>query len=174
MDLLLRHLQTEPLVNKALKGAALGASVGLCWWVGKQMFPTSTTVSLFEELSEDANQSLASDPEVRVLCQRFKIYARHEPDAYTTLLQNWSALIQLYVQLVRREIKPRMMHPRLVSTYVSHIVEAERRLRAFVQLESQNNASTLSAFDEIASDFQRKCNEYTHNITKTVEYEQML
>ena len=170
---LLQTIKMEPLINKALKGAALGAGVGFCWWIGKQILPAAQPFSAFDELTADANQALASDPEVRLLCERFNIYARHDHASYASLLQNWSELIDLYVQISRHEITPKMSHPRKVATHCSHVVEAIRKLRAFLCVETHNNRNALGAFDEIAADFQRKCNEYTHNITKTIEYEQI-
>lgn len=163
----------EPLINKALKGAALGAGLGLCFWVGKQLLPSAPPFSAFDELTADANQALASDPEIRLLCERFKTYARHDHASYAALLVHWSELINLYVQICRHEIRPKMSHPRKVASHCSNIVEAIRKLRAFLCVETQNNKNALAAFDEIAADFQRKCNEYTHNITKTIEYEQI-
>lgn len=168
MEQLLEKLQVEPLLNKALKGAALGAGIGLCLWVGKQAFPATTTPSFFNELTADANQALASDPEIRVLCQRLQPFGRlHDKEAYATLLLAWTRIINLNTQLLRREIKPKMSHPRLVATYCSHVVEAIRTIRA--TLVARN--APFADFDDIAADFQRLCNQYSHNITKTVEFQ---
>jgi hypothetical protein len=173
MENALQKLQMEPLVNKAIKGAAVGAGIGLCWWVGKQLMPTAPETTPFRQISADANQLLASDPEIRVLCERFKLYARFDEESYAQLLLNWSYVINLYVQLCREEIKPKMSHPRLVAGYCSQIVEAIRTLRAVVAFQTKNNPSSLRDFDEIAADFQRNINQYTHNVTKTVEYLQI-
>jgi uncharacterized protein (UPF0305 family) len=174
MDKIINQLKTQPVVNQALKGVAVTAGLGLIWWTGKQLIGAAATPpTLFEQLSLDANQALASDPEVRAACELFRKYARYDERSYAQLLVAWTEIITLYTRLVREEIRPKMSHPRLVSAWCTTVVDSIRKLRAVVCAQSQNHAGTLASFDESASDFQRLCNQYTHNITKTVEYQQI-
>ncbi len=162
----------EPMINKALKGAAVGAGIGLCWWVGKQIVPKRPTTR-FEELNEDANAALAADSNVKGLCERMKQYQHLDKAAYATILLRWAELVHLQMQLQREEIPPRLSIPRTVSKKCSDIVESIRRLRALTAVRIKNNPQVMSDFDEIAGDFQKACNDYTHNLIKMVEYQQL-
>ena len=174
MDKIIHQIKTQPVVNKALKGVALTAGLGLIWWTGKQLIGCSATPqTLFAQLSLDANQALASDPEIRTACELFRKYSRYDERGYAQLLIAWTKIISLYTQLVREEIRPKMSHPRLVSAWCSTVVESIRKLRAVVDAHTNSHAGTLASFDESSSDFQRLCNQYTHNITKTVEFQQI-
>lgn len=171
---IVEQIKSQPVVCKALKGVAVGAGLSLVWWTGKQLFNgNSKPVTPFAALSADANQALASDPDVRALCDQFQKYARYDEASYAQLLSSWASMIALYTQLVREEVRPKMSYPRLVSNWCSTVVESIRKIRAVLSYETANHAATLAAFDEIAADFQRLCNQYTHNITKTVEFQQI-
>lgn len=161
----------QPMVNKALKGAAVGAGIGMCLWLGKQILP-SRAPSRFDDLNDDANASLAQDANVQNLCERMKKYQTADRPSYTLLLLRWAELIHLQAQLQRKEIPPRVSIPRSVSMKCGDIVESIRKLRAITAKRVRNTGPVMSDFDEVAADFQRACNDYTFNIVKIVEYQQ--
>ena len=161
-----------PAVTRAVKGAALGAGIGLFMWIGKQMLPTRATSSPFDQLTDEANLALSYDADARTLCERLKQYQRLDEESFAKVLVNWAQLINLSVQLQRREVKPVMALPRVAAHFVSQIVEAIRRIRAILGIKFKQNTSIMAEFDDIAASMQRKCNEYQHNVTKSIEYAQ--
>jgi hypothetical protein len=161
-----------PAVTRAVKGAALGAGIGLFFWIGKQVLPTHAAVSPFDQLTDEANLALSYDADVRTLCERMKQYQRLDEESFAKLLVNWAQLINLSVQLQRQELKPNMALPRVAAQFVSQIVESVRRIRAILGLKFKQNTTIMADFDEIAASIQRRCNEYQHNITKSIEYAQ--
>lgn len=156
----------DGMVNKALKGAAVGAGVCLVYWAGKQ-FVSRTPPSRFELLNAAANDALSADMEVHALCRRLAAYKHVDEVQFTHLLVSWAKLITLHMQLVRKEVAPQIGTPRRVASLTAIIVEALRTMRAKL---AARIPSALHEYDEVAADFQRKVNEYTYNITKMVDY----
>lgn len=158
------------MVNKAVKGATVGASIGFAMWLAKQFFPsTGGTHAEIEELNEHANVVLTHDRDVRTLCLQLKTYAKFDHNTYCNLLLSAAHLIHLHVGLVRQEIKPTFSVPKLAAQHCGTIVESLRRLRCVVSSRVNENADVMTEYDEIAADFQRKLNEYQFNITMTVQ-----
>ena len=93
-----------PMVNRAIKGATVGASLGLLFWIGKQLIPARPPPTPFEELNEQANQALLYDSEVRHVCDRMRPYQKVDESSYTNFLLGWAQLLNLSVQLQRGEI----------------------------------------------------------------------
>jgi hypothetical protein len=162
-----------PAVTRAVKGAAVGAGIGLFLWIGKQVLPARTTVSPFDQLTDEANLALSYDADVRTLCERLKQYQRLDEESFAKVLVNWAQLINLSVQLQRREVKPAMALPRVAAHFISQIVEAIRRIRAILGIKFKQNTTIMAEFDDIAAGMQRRCNEYQHNVTKSIEYAQV-
>lgn len=159
-----------PMVNKAIKGATVGASIGLLYWIGKQLLPARAPPAPFEELNEHANQALLYDEDVRGMCERMQKYQKLDEGSYTNFLLGWAQLLNLSVQLHRGEIKPSVSVPYQCAKHCSLIVEAVRRMRAFLGKKMNQNPAVLAEFDELAGNVQRRVNEYQHNITCQVEY----
>lgn len=162
------NINMDPMLNKVLKGAAVGAGVGIFLWAGKQIVP-SRPQTKFEEVNNIANELLSADRNIKSLCERLRQYQYMDYGSYTTILMRCAELIDLQMQLQRREIKPSLSIPRIVSRKCSDIVESIRRIRAFTLKQVNNNQQTLMDFDEIAGEFQRICNDYSYNLTKIVE-----
>lgn len=159
-----------PMVNKAIKGATVGASVGLLFWIGKQLVPARAPPTPFDELNEHANQALLYDDDVRNLCDRMQKYQKVDENSFTNFLLGWAQLLNLSVQLNRGEIKPSVSVPYQCAKHCSLIVEAVRRIRAFLCKKMNNHPAVVAEFDELAGNVQRRVNEYQHNITTQVEY----
>lgn len=154
------------MVNKAVKGAAVGAGVCLVYWVGKQLLPVKPQKP-FELVNARANEALCCDGEVRALCGRLAAYKYLDEFQFTQLLVAWAQMITLYTRLVRKELEVQMGMTRRMAEYGGTVVEAVRTLRANLVLR---NPASVRDFDEIAADMQRKVNEYRYNTTKTVEH----
>lgn len=161
----------SPMVNKAVKGATVGAGIGFVMWLAKQLLPASSggTHAQIEELNEHANVVLAHDRDVQSLCLQLKRYAAFDHDTYCNLLLSAAHLIHIQVSLARGEVKPSFAVPKQAAQHCSIIVESLRRLRCILSLRVNNNAAIMAEFDEIAADFQRKLNEYQFNITMAVQ-----
>jgi hypothetical protein len=162
-----------PMVNKALKGATVGASIGLLLWMGKQLLPSPPAPAPFEELNASANEALLYDLDVRGMCDRMKQYQKLDESSFTNFLLGWAQLLNLNVQLQRGEVQSLMKVPYQCAKYGGIVVEAVRRMRAFVVKSTDNNPAIIADFDELAGNAQRRLNEYQHNITKQVEYLRM-
>lgn len=160
----------NPMLNKAVKGATVGASVGLLLWIGKQLLPSRPPPTPFEELNEHANQALLYDNDVRHMCDQMKKYQYLDESSFTNFLLGWAQLLNLSVQLNRGEIKPSVSVPYQCAKHCSLIVEAVRRLRAFLCKKMNHHPGVLTEFDELAGNVQRRVNEFQHNITTQVEY----
>jgi hypothetical protein len=160
-----------PMVNKAVKGAAVGAGVGFVLWLGKQMIPKGGGGPQFPELNEHTNHVMLLDLDFRTMCAQMQPYAKFDPDAYCRLLLAAAQLIDMHVGLQRREVNATFVLVHNAAKYCSNIVESVRRLRAIVSAKTNGNAKVMQDFDEVAADLQRKCNEYSHNITFAVQYD---
>jgi len=160
----------EPMVTKAVKGAALGAGVGFVLWLGKQVMPTTNSGPQFQELNDYTNNIMLLDMDFRTMCAQMRPYAKFEPGAYTKLLLAAARLIFTHVGLQRGEVTATFTLIRQSAQDISDVVESVRRLRAIVNAKTNGNAKVMSEFDEVAADLQRKCNEYNHNITFMVQY----
>lgn len=160
----------SPMVNKAVKGATVGAGIGFAMWLAKQFFPAAGgTHPQIEELNEHANVVLSHDRDVRTLCLQLKPYAKFDHDTYCNLLLSAAHLIHLHVGLVRQEVKATFSVPKLAAQHCATIVESLRRLRCIVSSRVNGSAEVMKEYDEVAADFQRKLNEYQFNITMTVQ-----
>lgn len=159
-----------PMVSKALKGATVGASVGLLLWMGRQLLPAPPPPAPFEELNEGANEALLFDPDVRAMCARMQAYQKLDEGSYTNFLLGWAQLVSLHVQLHRGELAGYMGAPGQCAKYAGIVVEAVRRMRAHVVAKMRNNPAIVTDFDDLAGSAQRRLNEYQHNIIKEVEY----
>lgn len=173
MNGLIEKLNLGRMANKAVKGAALGAGVGLAWWVGKQLISSTVRYTPFDELNDDANAALCLDGDVRSLCERMRMYKKLDEASYSHLLLSWALLLSLVSEINRREVPIKMSLSRKVALYIDDIVTSIRRLRAILGRKTQNNPKILSEFDEIAGDMQTKCNEYSFNANKAIEYARM-
>lgn len=162
------YFKMDGMVNKAIKGAAVGAGVCLAYWVGKQLLPTRQEKP-FDLVNARANEALCCDSEVRALCGRLAAYKYLDEVQFTHLLVAWAQMITLYVKLTRNEVEVQMGMTRRIADYGGTVVEAVRTLRAKVAMR---NPASLRDFDEIAADMQRKVNEYRYNTTKTIEHKQ--
>jgi hypothetical protein len=160
----------SPMVNKAIKGAAVGASVGFALWLCKQFVPAQGRAVQVEELNEAANVVLSHDADFRTLCLQLRPYAKFDPDTYAQLLLNVARVIDLAVRLQRGEMVPRFSTPKDAAILCDNIINSIRRLRATLAHRVRENQAVMREFDEIAADCQRKCTEYQYNITQTVNY----
>lgn len=170
MNSLVEKLNLGRMANKAVKGAALGAGVGLVWWLGKQLIPSNRPLNPFDELNDDANAAMCLDSEVRMLCERLRVYKKLDEASYSHLLLSWALLLSLVSEINRQEIPLKMSLSRKVALYIDDIVASVRRLRAILGRKTKNNPKIMAEFDEIAGDMQTKCNEYNHNTNKALEY----
>lgn len=160
----------SPMVNKAVKGATVGAGIGFAMWLAKQFFPaTEGTYAHIEELNDHANVILAHDCDVRSLCAQLKRYSVFDHDTYCNLLLSVTHLIHTHVALSRGELKPTFSVPKLAAQHCGTVVESLRRLRCIVSQRVNNNSAIMAEYDEVAADFQRKLNEYQFNITIAVQ-----
>jgi hypothetical protein len=159
----------SPMVNKAVKGAALGAGVGFALWLARQVVPRGNGGAQFEELNEAANNVLLLDMDFRTMCLQMQTFAKFDPACYCKLLLGVAKLVHTHVALQRKEIKVHFGLTRDAAGFASEVVESVRRLRAMVAARN-GHAKVMEEFDEIAADMQRKCNEYMHNITMSVQY----
>lgn len=159
----------SPMVTKAVKGAALGAGVGFALWLARQVVPRGAGSSRFEELNEAANSILLLDMDFRTMCQQMSSFGKFDPDCYCQLLLGAAKLIHTQVALQRSELKAHFGVTKEAAGYASQVVESVRRLRAVLAARN-GHAKVMEEFDEVAADLQRKCNEYMHNISMTVQY----
>lgn len=159
----------SPMVTKAVKGAALGAGVGFALWLARQVVPRGTGSNRFEQLNDAANGILLLDMDFRTMCHQMAPFGKFEPDCYCQLLLGVAKLIHTHVALQRSEMKAHFGVSKEAATYVSQVIESVRRLRAIVAARN-GHAKVMEEFDEVAADLQRKCNEYMHNISMTVQY----
>lgn len=160
----------EPMVTKAVKGAALGAGIGFMLWLGKQVIPAPVAGPQFHELNEYTNNTMLLDMDFRTMCAQLHPYAKFDPAAYTKLLLGAARLIHTHVGLQRKEVHATFGLIRQAAENISDVVESVRRLRAIVTAKTNDNPKVMAEFDDIAADLQRKCNEYNHNITFAVQY----
>lgn len=160
----------SPMVNKAVKGATVGAGIGFAMWLAKQFMPvTMGSPTQIDELNEHANLVLSHDRDVQSLCKQLQRYGVFDHNTYCNLLLGAAHLIHIHVALARRELKATFAVPKLAAQHCATIVEALRRLRCIVAHRVNDNTSIMAEFDEIAADFQRKLNEYQFNITMAVQ-----
>lgn len=174
MNSLVEKFNLGRMANRAVKGAALGAGVGLVWWLGKQLIPSNRPLNPFDELNDDANAAMCLDAEVRGLCERMRVYKKLDEASYSHLLLSWALLLSLVSEINRQEIPIKLSLSRKVALYIDDIVACIRRLRAILARKMTNNVRVLAEFDEIAGDMQTKCNQYSHNANKALEYALMV
>lgn len=174
MNNLVEKFNLGRMANRAVKGAALGAGVGLAWWLGKQLLSSNRKYTPFDELNDDANAALCLDGDVRSLCERMGMYKKLDEASYSHLLLSWALLLSMVSEINRREVPLKMSLSRKLALYIDDIVVAIRRLRAILARKTKNNPKILAEFDEIAGDMQTKCNEYNHNANKALEYARMV
>lgn len=174
MNSLVEKFNLGRMANRAVKGAALGAGVGLVWWLGKQLLPSNRPLNPFDELNDDANAAICLDTEARLLCERMRVYKKLDEASYSHLLLSWALLLSLVSEIERREIPLKMSLSRKVAMYIDDIVACIRRLRAILARKTKDNLRILTEFDEIASDMQTKCNHYSHDANKALEYARMI
>ena len=158
-------MSLPPGVAKVFKGIGAMTAIG-GGLLATGMLLRSRPKAPLEGLSDQISAVLSSDTDLYGLVERLSAYRRLAPESYEYLAYTVALLLELEDGLTKGTIVPQIRFARLAAQYIGTVIERIRVIRIAVQ---QRARSELDAFDDIASSFQKSCNDHQFNITAQLQ-----